>query len=307
MTTPLYFDNFCLRFNSNLQALEYNSGNEVWVPVPVPTGDLGLTNGKILVGNASNLAAAVTMSGGATIANTGVLTLNDSGKLSNTLTTLHTFAGVAGVATDTSVLQVDVTHTSVGINQTPVTDGSNALGVTGGIQSSTDIVALRYIYGIQATFSPVYSVGGSQGLTFRPSADSANGVVWQNASQVTAMSLDTTNKQLVMVGTPKFPTASVNGTGTITPNAYSQSTLIVNVSGATTINGPTNGYDGQKLTFRIVNDGSHSVALATGSGNFSYGTTVTGYTNSASTIDYIGVIYDLANTIWHVVSLAQGY
>ena len=42
---------------------------------PTAVGDLVLTDGNILVGNASNKATGVTMSGDATIINTGVMTL----------------------------------------------------------------------------------------------------------------------------------------------------------------------------------------------------------------------------------------
>lgn len=70
------YDNYNLRFNTTNATLEMNTGAETWVPVPVPVGDLGLSNGKILVGNASNVAAAVTMSGDGALSNTGVLTLS---------------------------------------------------------------------------------------------------------------------------------------------------------------------------------------------------------------------------------------
>lgn len=116
-----------------------------------------------------------------------------------------------------------------------------------------------------------------------------------------------TNGVATFTQAPSYPLVTTAGTGTITPNALNAVTISVPVSGAVTIDGPTNGYDGQKLTLRIINDGSHSVTLATGSGNFSFGTTIASYTNSVSTIDYIGVIYNLAATVWHVVSLSQGF
>lgn len=220
MTTPLYIDNYNLRFNTNIMGLEYNLGNETWLPVPVPTGDIGLANGKILVGNASNLASPVAMSGGGTLSNTGVLSLTSTSVTAAVLTGYVSGAGTVA-ATDT-ILQA--------------------------IQKLNGNVAAH------------------------------------------------------------FSTGSVTGTGTITPDARVQSTLIVNVTGATTIDGPTNGYDGQTLTLRIVNDGTHSVTLATGSGNFGFGATITGYTNSATAVvDYVGVIYNLAKTQWDVVSVSQGF
>ncbi len=99
----------------------------------------------------------------------------------------------------------------------------------------------------------------------------------------------------------------MTGTGTVTPDAAGVSQLTVPVSGALTINGPTNGVDGQKIVFRIVNDASHSVTFATGSGNFRFGTDITAYTNSVSLTDYVGAIYNATDTCWDLVSLIQGF
>jgi hypothetical protein len=123
MTTPLYFNYQDLRFNTDLQALEYNSGNEVWVQVPVPSGDIALSNGKLLVGNASDLATAVTLSGAATLSNAGVMTL--------TLAQYSTIAGnVSGAGIANTVLTVDTVGGHVGINNAP--NASYALKVSSG-------------------------------------------------------------------------------------------------------------------------------------------------------------------------------
>lgn len=70
-------DNYNLRFNTSNQTLEMNTGGETWVPVPdsVTPSELALTDTHVLVGNASNVATDVALSGDATIANTGALTL----------------------------------------------------------------------------------------------------------------------------------------------------------------------------------------------------------------------------------------
>jgi hypothetical protein len=106
---------------------------------------------------------------------------------------------------------------------------------------------------------------------------------------------------------PVMPVAVLAGTGTVTPVATAASTFTMIVSGAVTLNGPSSPVNGQKVTFRILNDGSHSVTLATGSGNFRFGTDITGYTNSVSLTDYIGAIYNLPALSWDVVSLIQGF
>jgi hypothetical protein len=106
---------------------------------------------------------------------------------------------------------------------------------------------------------------------------------------------------------PAYPVGTLAGTGTVTPNAINGPTFTVPVSGNVTLNGPTNGVDGQKVTFRIISDSSHSVAFATGSGNFEFGTTITSYTNTASKVDYVGAIYYATASLWHVVSVSQGF
>lgn len=95
--------------------------------------------------------------------------------------------------------------------------------------------------------------------------------------------------------------------GTITPDASLGNTFSTAVAGAVTYHGPINGVDGQKITFRVVNDASHSVTFATGSGNFSFGTTFTSYTNSVSLIDYVGCIWNAAASVWHIVAITQGF
>jgi hypothetical protein len=117
---------------------------------------------------------------------------------------------------------------------------------------------------------------------------------------------------LTSKGTTTLPvwrggTGTVTGTGTITPNAELTSVFTTTVTGALTINGPTNGTDGQKVTFRILNDGSHSVTFSTGSGNFRFSTDVPSYTNSVSLTDYIGAAWNTADNVWDLVAINKGF
>ena len=105
------------------------------------------------------------------------------------------------------------------------------------------------------------------------------------------------------------PVASTNSalTGTVTP-VTGAANYFYTVSGSTTLHGPASpSADGQKVTFRILNDGSNSVTLATGTGNFRFGTDITGYTNSVSLTDYIGAIWNAGASRWDVVSVIQGF
>jgi hypothetical protein len=101
--------------------------------------------------------------------------------------------------------------------------------------------------------------------------------------------------------------AAIAGTGTVTPNATLGGVFSTTVTGNLTLHGPTSGYDGQKIVFRILNDASHSVTFSTGTGNFRFGTDITSYTNSVSLTDYIGAIYNLAAARWDIVSVIQGF
>jgi hypothetical protein len=170
------------------------------------------------------------------------------------------------------------------------------------------------------------TIQGPSGATLNIKAGSAiqNAISLEGASGGNILSIDASTGRVAIGGTSPGYKLDVNGqincqqvfvdvgtltgTGTVTPNAQGGYEIAsFTVSGSLTINGPINGLDGQKLTLRIINDGSHSVTLATGSGNFKFGTTFTSYTNSVSLIDYIGVIYDSTANLWHVVSLSQGF
>ena len=165
-----------------------------------------------------------------------------------------------------------------------------------------------------------YNATGNRQIMFGDGAYNAsfNAIRFQfvsGAAVIDSITQDGVTTEILQLGNSKGvqitgpliqPVTAVAGTGTVTPTA-AQKTISIPVSGNVTLNGPTGGYDGQPLTIRVVNDGSHAVSLATGSGNYSFGTTITSYTNSVSLIDYIGVIYKSAATIWHVVSLSQGF
>ncbi len=97
------------------------------------------------------------------------------------------------------------------------------------------------------------------------------------------------------------------GTGTVTPVASNANSFNITVSGALTLNGPSNPYDLQKVMLAIRNDASHSVTLATGAGNYRFGMDITSYTNSVSLTDYIGLVYNGTDNRWDVVSIIQGF
>lgn len=95
-------DNYNLRYNTTSGVLEMNTGAETWVTVPlgIVPGEIVLADTKILVGQGTGLAGAVNISGGATLADTGVLTLSNSAVIGSVLTGYVSGAGTVA-ATDT--------------------------------------------------------------------------------------------------------------------------------------------------------------------------------------------------------------
>ncbi|HEY3402566.1 MAG TPA: tail fiber domain-containing protein [Ohtaekwangia sp.] len=107
------------------QVLKYNGTN--WAPAADNTsGSLALNSAQILVGNASNVATAVTMSGDATLTNAGAITLG-----ANSVS-----GGVGGKITDASIVSADlatgaVTSTNI-LDATIAAADLNAMGATNG-------------------------------------------------------------------------------------------------------------------------------------------------------------------------------
>lgn len=102
---------------------------------------------------------------------------------------------------------------------------------------------------------------------------------------------------------------TITGTGTITADASIANTFSTTVVGSLTLNGPINGTDGQKITFRLLQDGTgHSVTFSPGSGNFRFGTDIPSFTASgAGLTDYVGCIWNNAASRWDIVSVIQGF
>jgi hypothetical protein len=101
---------------------------------------------------------------------------------------------------------------------------------------------------------------------------------------------------------------SVLGTsGTITPDGTLGPTFETTLTDDVTLNGPSSPVDGQRVIFSITNDATHVVTLATGAGNFAFGTDITSYTGAPSKTDYIGAIYNATAVRWHVVAVIQGF
>ena len=112
---------------------------------------------------------------------------------------------------------------------------------------------------------------------------------------------------VVVGGIPEIN--SVNGTGALTPDATLQKTLLISLTGDVVMNGPSGGVDGQKMTFRFIQDSTgHAVAFSAGDGNFRFGLDIPSFTPSGINLtDYVGVIFNAGSNVWDVVSVIQGF
>lgn len=108
------------------------------------TGTMSLTNTHIFVGNSSNVATDVAMSGEATIANTGAVTLSNSAVIGKVLTGLS-ITGTAIVATDNILQAFGKTQNQLNgiVSSQWVTSGANIYnGNAGGVSiGSTSLTA----------------------------------------------------------------------------------------------------------------------------------------------------------------------
>jgi len=86
-------------------------------------------------------------------------------------------------------------------------------------------------------------------------------------------------------------------------------TFLLTAAGNRTIAVPTNPTSGQKITIvHKASGGARTLSLNTGAGGFRFGTDITALTSTTSGLtDYIGAIYNSADSKWDVVSYIKGF
>ena len=86
-------------------------------------------------------------------------------------------------------------------------------------------------------------------------------------------------------------------------------TFILSAAGDRTIAIPTNPTSGQKIIIQhFASGGARTLSLNTGIGGFRFGSDITALSATASgKTDYIGAIYNAADSRWDVVAYSKGY
>ena len=195
------------------------------------------------------------------------------------------------------------------------TQGTNAYGVYG--VASPEAFPASIINGIGGYFAAdnsngegnptnrysVQLVDGTQGvnkvLTSVTSDGKAN---WSDTLNVSAVTATTITSNSVKV----LPVELTVVSNTASTDASLSSLFTLTLTGNTTLATPTNGFSGQRIVYRLRQDGTGNKLLTLSSGFRSGPITVT-LSTAANTTDYLGVIYNEIDNEWDVLALNKGY
>ena len=136
-----------IRFNTSLNCLEMNVGGEDWEPLPTNGGELSstLTSSKLYVGNGSDLATAVNLSGDATLANTGALTLATVNSNVGSFTSASVTVNGKGLVTAASSGSAPVTLPSVVTSTTYASGAATITPLVAGLLTTSTIWSVTQI------------------------------------------------------------------------------------------------------------------------------------------------------------------
>lgn len=152
------------------QVIKFDGTNVVWGNEAVAPGEISLANTHILVGNASNIAADVALSGDATISNTGALTIaNDAVTTAKILNANVTLAKLSSGITPSHVIKFASQYTTTG------GAAAEAITVTGAL--NTDLAFVQLVNDGTANVSVLSAVVTANTLTVTFSADPGNDAI----------------------------------------------------------------------------------------------------------------------------------
>ena len=244
-----------------------------------------LTSGNILVGNGSNVATSVAMSGDVTITNAGVAAIASNVIVDGDISASAEIA-VSKLADGAArqLLQTDAAGT--GVEWTDNVDVPGTLDVTGA-----------------ATFDGSVYIGGS--LTLEGTTADAFELTF--ACEPTAdrtVTLPDATTTLAGLGVVQSFTVAQRGTitaltdgATITPDFAAANNFSVTLGGSRTLANPTNLTAGQSGTIVITQDGTGSRTLAYGSYFKFAGGTAPTLTTTAAAVDVIAYYVESSTRI----------
>ncbi len=194
------------------------------------------------------------------------------------------------------------------------TNGTNAYGfygvvspdefytITNGIGGYFE-VSSALGYGTPTNRHSLQLIDGTEGLNKVLVSVSNDGKAnWSNTLNVSAVTATTITSNSVKV----LPVALTVVSNTASTDASLSSVFTLTLTGNTTLATPTNGFSGQRIVYRLRQDGTGNKLLTLSSGFRSGPITVT-LSTAANTTDYLGVIYNEIDNKWDVLALNKGY
>jgi hypothetical protein len=102
--------------------------------------------------------------------------------------------------------------------------------------------------------------------------------------------------------------ATLTDAATIATDASLANHFRVTLGGNRTLGNPTNAYDGARVVYEVIQDGTGNRTLAFDT-NFAFGSDISSITLStgANLRDFITVVYNSTATKWYVVAFVKGY
>jgi len=176
-------------------------------------------------------------------------------------------------------------------------------GLTANTISATTYQNLPTYISAVTESANVFTVSSNSGSPTTITVDAVTGGTY-SAGQITLSG--TGNVNGTQISTKILPVALTVVSNTASTNASLSSLFTLTLTGNTTLATPTNGFSGQRIVYRLRQDGTGSKLLTLSSGFRSGPVTVT-LSTAANTTDYLGVIYNEFDNKWDVLALNKGY
>jgi hypothetical protein len=245
-----------------------------------------LIEGPTQFENTAQFGQTVTINSAVLDNNTSPYLLGLNG--SNEVTTLDSgllFNSISGGSYSSGTLSL-VTNSGTTISITGFSTGSSVTSVTS-VTESNNVVTVSNSNNTSSNFTIDAVTGGTY---------SAGNITLSGTGNVNG----------TQISTKILPVALTVVSNTASTDASLSSLFTLTLTGNTTLATPTNGFSGQRILYRLKQDGTGNKLLTLSSGFRSGPITVT-LSTAANTTDYLGVIYNEFDNKWDVLALNKGY
>jgi hypothetical protein len=214
--------------------------------------------------------------------------------------------GFSGINTTVSVVSISNPNSLSILSSFTVNEYPTSVIVQGKYLYVSDDGTGSQIFDLGSSYIQQLEAGGIETTTL---TTLSNATVGNDLTVVGGMSV---NQSLNVPGDISarsvrvLPVALTVISNTASTNASQSSLFTLTLTGNTTLATPTNGFSGQRIVYRLRQDGTGNKLLTLSSGFRSGPVTVT-LSTAANTTDYLGVIYNEFDNKWDVLALNKGY